>query len=250
MASDADLSHTQRISNLDPDRRLQMTFVNDLAYNPVDDRLYCQFYSNLNFEIVPYLGTIDMQTGKLRVIGEMLYYSAYKQSDNQVTLMAIDVIGGSKVCYELGTFNEGVQPVAGLMELGEIENLIDWILGNQTAETMVPTAVAEKTEPKGTRGEASGGRPVSFTAPMGCFATGPSMLFTGQGIQAVVKGHGVIGPGFGVAHQVADTVVAAPGGVGMHGVGGHCTHRISGHRQWSAPAGCAAGGSLRCPGCR
>lgn len=96
----------------------------------------------------------------------MLYYSGYKQSDNQVTLMAIDVIGGSKVCYELGTFNEGVQPVAGLMELGEIENHIDWILGNQTAETMVPTAVAEKAEPKGTRAEASGGSPVSFTAPM------------------------------------------------------------------------------------
>ena len=49
MASDGDLSHTERIGNLDPDRQWQMTFVNDLAYNPVDDRLYCQFYSNLNF---------------------------------------------------------------------------------------------------------------------------------------------------------------------------------------------------------
>ena len=71
VASDDDLTHTERIGHLDPDRKLQMTFVNDLAYNPVDDQLYCQFYSSRNFEIVPYLGTIDLESGKVHDLGEM-----------------------------------------------------------------------------------------------------------------------------------------------------------------------------------
>ena len=73
VASDDDLSHTERIGHLDPDRQLRMTFVNDLAYNPVDDKLYCQFYSNRNVEAVPYLGIIDMESGKLHDLGEMPY---------------------------------------------------------------------------------------------------------------------------------------------------------------------------------
>ena len=71
VASDADLSYTQRICQLDPDRQWMMTFVNDLAYNKADDKLYCQFYSQLNQEMVPYLATIDMESGAMNVLGEM-----------------------------------------------------------------------------------------------------------------------------------------------------------------------------------
>ena len=71
VASDADLSYIQRICQLDPDRQWMMTFVNDLAYNKADDKLYCQFYSQLNQEMVPYLATIDMESGAMNVLGEM-----------------------------------------------------------------------------------------------------------------------------------------------------------------------------------
>ena len=118
-------------------------------------------YTKLDFEMeTPYYGSAYFD-------GEMLYYSAYKQSDNRVTLMAIDVMGGSKACYELGVFDEGVQPVAGLMEIGNIENHIDWILGNLNAQTTMEFAtVEEKTEPKGKRAEISDDNTVSIAAPM------------------------------------------------------------------------------------
>ena len=118
-------------------------------------------YTILDFEMeTPYYGSAYFD-------GEMLYYSAYKQSDNRVTLMAIDVMGGSKACYELGVFDEGVQPVAGLMGIGNIENHIDWILGNMNAQsTMEPASVDEKSEPKGKRAEVTEEETVSVAAPL------------------------------------------------------------------------------------
>ena len=69
-------------------------------------------YTTLDFEMeTAYFGSAYFD-------GEYLYYSAYKESTDNVTLMAIDVAGGSKACYTLGTFDPGVWPVAGLMELG------------------------------------------------------------------------------------------------------------------------------------
>ena len=69
-------------------------------------------YTTLDFEMeTAYFGSAYFD-------GEYLYFSAYKQSTDNVTLMAIDVAGGSKRCYTLGTFDPGVWPVAGLMELG------------------------------------------------------------------------------------------------------------------------------------
>ena len=117
-------------------------------------------YTKLDFEMeTPYYGSAYFD-------GEMLYYSAYRQSDNKVTLMAVDVMGGSKACYELGVFDEGVLPVAGLMELGKIENHIDWILGNQPAQAAIPTAVTEKAEPKSVRAEISEEKTASIAAPL------------------------------------------------------------------------------------
>ena len=103
-------------------------------------------YTTLNFEMeTPYFGSAYFD-------GEMLYYSAYKESRDNVTLMAIDVAGGSKACYEIGTFADGVWPVAGLMELEGFENHIDIILGAQTVETMsMPVPVEPQAELKGIR---------------------------------------------------------------------------------------------------
>ena len=71
-------------------------------------------YTVLNFEMeTPYYGSAYFD-------GDMLYFSAYKESRDNVTLMAIDVAGGSRACYELGTFDTGVWPVAGLMEPGTL----------------------------------------------------------------------------------------------------------------------------------
>ena len=81
VASDADLSYTHRICQLDADRQWLITYVNDMAYNKADGKLYCQFYSQLNYELVPYLGTIDMQSGELEVLGEL---------PQDVNTMAID----------------------------------------------------------------------------------------------------------------------------------------------------------------
>ena len=107
-------------------------------------------YTKLDFEMdTPYYGSAYFD-------GEMLYYSAYKESQDQVTLMAIDVAGSSKACYELGTFGEGIWPVAGLTEIGAVENHIGVIMPEQTPQTMsLPVPVAQQHEPKGL-GQAQG----------------------------------------------------------------------------------------------
>jgi len=103
-------------------------------------------YTKLDFEMdTPYYGSAYFD-------GEMLYYSAYKESQDRVILMGIDVAGGSKACYELGTFPSGVWPVAGLMELGEIENHIGVIMPGQAPGTMSkPVSVEQQAELKGIR---------------------------------------------------------------------------------------------------
>jgi len=110
-------------------------------------------YTTLNFEMeTPYFGSAYFD-------GEMLYYSAYKESRDNVTLMAIDVAGGSKACYEIGTFADGVWPVAGLMELEGFENHIDVIMGTQTVETMSkPIPVEPQAELQGIRDSKAAGK--------------------------------------------------------------------------------------------
>ena len=118
-------------------------------------------YTKLNFEMeTPYFGSAYFD-------GEMLYYSAYKESRDNVTLMAIDVAGGSKACYELGTFATGVWPVAGLMELEGFENHIDIILGAQEIQTLAqPTPAEPQAELKGIRAEKAEGTLNNAVAPM------------------------------------------------------------------------------------
>ena len=95
VANDEDLSYTQRICEIDADKQWLITGVNDLAYNKVDDKLYCQFYSQLNSEMTPYLGTIDMLSGELDVICEL---------PEDVNTMAID---GQGNFYSAG-FNSNI----------------------------------------------------------------------------------------------------------------------------------------------
>ena len=141
VADDENLSVTERICQLDPNRERLITGVNDLAYNHAVGRLYVQYYSELNREARPYLAAIDMDDGGLQHICELPV---------DVNTMAIDVVGGSKACYELGTFADGVWPVAGLMEPGEVQNHIVVIMPDQAlATTSVPmnTATPPVTEP-------------------------------------------------------------------------------------------------------
>ena len=112
-------------------------------------------YTKLDFEMeTPYFGSAYFD-------GEMLYYSAYKESRDNVTLMAIDVAGGSKACYELGTFDTGVWPVAGLMELGELGGDIG-IIGTNAK----PVPVEQQTELKGIRESKAEGTLNNAMAPM------------------------------------------------------------------------------------
>ncbi|MBE6951131.1 MAG: hypothetical protein E7451_07320 [Ruminococcaceae bacterium] len=117
-------------------------------------------YTKLDFEMdTPYYGSAYFD-------GEMLYYSAYKESRDNVTLMAIDVAGGSKACYELGIFRD-VQPVVGLMELGEVKNHIGVILADQTIETMSqPVPVEQQTQLKGIRENKAQGTLNNTVTPM------------------------------------------------------------------------------------
>ena len=95
-------------------------------------------YTKLDFEMdTPYFGSAYFD-------GEMLYFSAYKESRNDVTLMAIDVAGGTRACYTLGTFGDGVWPVAGLMEQGSLGGDIGLILSSSR-----PVPVEQQTELKG-----------------------------------------------------------------------------------------------------
>jgi hypothetical protein len=96
----------------------------------------------------------------------MLYYSAYKATRDNVTLMAIDVAGGSKACYELGSFENGVWPVGGLMELGVYENHIGVIMGQESLQTMSRPAPVEQSEVKGFRGAQAEGSLNTAAAPM------------------------------------------------------------------------------------
>ena len=112
-------------------------------------------YTKLDFEMeTQYFGSAYFD-------GEMLYFSAYRRSRNDVTLMAIDVAGGSRTCYELGTFADGVWPVAGLMESGELRNHIGIITGAQGIQALSqPRPVEQPTQTKG--GLHSAAVPMSF----------------------------------------------------------------------------------------
>ena len=93
-------------------------------------------YTTLDFEMdTPYFGSAYFD-------GEYLYYSAYKESHNNVTLMAIDVVGGSKTGYTLGTFDDGVWPVAGLMEL-DVTSLPDFLNTPNSAKPQTPDPDAQ-----------------------------------------------------------------------------------------------------------
>ena len=112
-------------------------------------------YTKLDFEMeTQYFGSAYFD-------GEMLYFSAYRRSRNDVTPMAIDVAGGSRTCYELGTFADGVWPVAGLMESGELRNHIGIITGAQGIQALSqPRPVEQPTQTKG--GLHSAAVPMSF----------------------------------------------------------------------------------------
>ena len=119
-------------------------------------------YTELGFSMdTPYFGSAYFD-------GEMLYFSAYKESRDNVTLMAVDVAGGSKACYTIGTFADKVWPVAGLMELGKTpENHIDLILENEAVETNAQPIAAEKqTTLTGIRDDKAEGTLNSTVAPM------------------------------------------------------------------------------------
>jgi hypothetical protein len=118
-------------------------------------------YTKLDVEMdTPYYGSAYFD-------GEMLYYSAYRQSQDNVNLLAIDVAGGTKACYDLGTFDEGIWPVAGLMELGKSENHIGVILGEGSSELLSsPTPVEQTAERKGLREEMAEGTLNNATAPL------------------------------------------------------------------------------------
>ena len=118
-------------------------------------------YTQVPFEMeTPYFGSAYFD-------GEFLYYSAYKESKDNVTLMAIDVAGGSKACYELGTFADTVWPVAGLMELDGVDNNIAIIHSAQNGvETMSQPKPVEKAELQGIREEKAEGTLNSAIAPM------------------------------------------------------------------------------------
>lgn len=113
---------------------------------------------------------VEMETphyGSAYFDGEMLYYSAYLESKNHVTLYAIDVAGGTRICYELGTFDDDVWPVAGLMELDGFGNYIDFILDGYNTQTMaLPTPVEEQAELKGIRSEKADGTLHNAAAPL------------------------------------------------------------------------------------
>lgn len=53
--------------------------------------------------------------------GEYFYWSAYQQGTNNVTLMVMDTLTGK--FYNMGTFDDSVWPVAGLMELNGSKSL-------------------------------------------------------------------------------------------------------------------------------
>ena len=118
-------------------------------------------YTQVPFEMeTPYFGSAYFD-------GEFLYYSAYKESKDNVTLMAIDVAGGSKACYELGTFADTVWPVAGLMELDGVDNNIAIIHSAQNGvETMSQPKPVEKAELQGIREEKAEGTLNSAIQPM------------------------------------------------------------------------------------
>lgn len=125
-------------------------------------------YTKLDFDTdVPYYCSAYFD-------GEFLYYSAYKESNNNVTLMTIDVASGTKRCNVIGTFDDGVWPVAGLMELNktELDNHIDIL-----STTAKPVAVEQQEEIKAIREKKAEGTLNHTIAPMSASETKDDLVY-------------------------------------------------------------------------
>ena len=68
---DQDLYSMRFLRDLDPNGEWEIVGFNDIAYNRADGQLYGLFYSKKNEQRMPYLGTLDLYSGELEVLGEM-----------------------------------------------------------------------------------------------------------------------------------------------------------------------------------
>lgn len=68
---DDQLSGLQLLADLDPEGEWEIGEFADLAYNRLDGKIYGLFYSEKSDQHLPYLCTIDLYTGDMRVLGRM-----------------------------------------------------------------------------------------------------------------------------------------------------------------------------------
>ncbi len=101
VADDDDLNYFEYLSKLDPENEWMIKSFNDLAYNPVDNTLYGHFFSMRNQMERPYLCTIDMHMGTMKVLGEMPERSHTIAIDDKGTFYSIDSDNGILYSYTL-----------------------------------------------------------------------------------------------------------------------------------------------------
>lgn len=90
VADEEDLNYFEYLAKLDPENKWLINNFNDLAYNPVNNTLYGQFFSKLNQMEKPYLCSIDMRMGTMEVLGEMPERSHNMAIDDKGNFYTID----------------------------------------------------------------------------------------------------------------------------------------------------------------
>ncbi len=101
VADELDLNYFEYLAKLDPKNEWDIENFNDLAYSPKDDTLYGQFFSKKNEMAKPYLCSIDMHMGTMKVLGEMPEMSHTMTVDDKGNFYTIDIVEGVLYTFTL-----------------------------------------------------------------------------------------------------------------------------------------------------
>ena len=81
-------------------------FVSDMAYNPVDGKMYFLAYSDANYLYYPYLYTVDLYTGAVSLVGEMTADTWTLAIDDEGNFYGQDTFANILWKYTLDTYTD------------------------------------------------------------------------------------------------------------------------------------------------
>ena len=158
IAEDEELTPAQRVCQLDPGNELQITGVNDMAYDYADGKLYVLFHSGLNVEMTPYLATLDLHDGSLELVcqlpvdvntmaidGKGNFYSVGTDSNVLYTYTLDQVTGSAPAMSRVGGMGEYISSQLSSMAWDHNRDALYWASPNALLridpQTAKPTAL-------------------------------------------------------------------------------------------------------------